>query len=149
MGPRIQGSCESVSGRPWTPELFRGLTFYHPRLNVRQADYWGYTQGRDGRDRLVHCSICRSGLTWSVFIELTVYSQRASALPSIFPCSQSTSTQSGPDLAKILEILAPGSICQRPMAGPLASAKTCFNRLDFNILEFDPVLDIRRSGWLM
>jgi hypothetical protein len=59
----------------------------------------------------------------------------ADSLPSILPCSQSTMTQSGPDLARTLETLAPGSICQRPMAGRLASAKTCFSRLDRNMME--------------
>jgi hypothetical protein len=61
-------------------------------------------------------------------------STEADSLPSILPCSQSTITQSGPALARTLETLAPGSICQRPMAGRVASAKTCFNRFDRNMI---------------
>lgn len=79
-------------------------------------------------------------------------SMRADSLPSILPCSQSTMIQSAPDRARTLEMLAPGSICQNPMAGRLASAKTCFSQLDFNILEPISMADIGRSGgpaWLV
>lgn len=41
--------------------------------------------------------------------------------PSMPPCSQSTSTQSTPDCANSLEIVAPGIICQPPKAGLFAS----------------------------
>jgi hypothetical protein len=66
-------------------------------------------------------------------------------LPSILPCSQSTMTQSGPERARILEILAPANICQRPIAGRLASSKTCFSRLDRNMLAPVSVVDIARG----
>jgi hypothetical protein len=44
-------------------------------------------------------------------------------------------TQSAPALARILEMFAPGSICQNPIAGRLPSAKTCLRRFDLSILE--------------
>ncbi len=66
--------------------------------------------------------------------------------PSILPCSQSTMTQSAPDLARTLEMLGPGSICQNPMAGRLASAKTCFSLLDFSMLAPDSLVVMKRSG---
>jgi hypothetical protein len=34
------------------------LTLHHPWLDIRQANDWGNTQGRDGWDRFVHCSVC-------------------------------------------------------------------------------------------
>ena len=60
----------------------------------------------------------------------------------MLPCSQSIITQSTPDLANILEILAPGSICQRPMLGPLFSVNAVFRWLDFCVFESDLIVDI-------
>ena len=50
------------------------------------------------------------------------------------PTSQSTMTQSTPDRARALEILAPGSICHNPMEGPFPSRKTCLSLLALSIL---------------
>lgn len=36
------------------------------------------------------------------------------SVPSILPCSQSTMIQSGLALARALDMLAPGNICQMP-----------------------------------
>lgn len=58
------------------------------------------------------------------------------SLPSIFPCSQSTMTHSAPALARILETLDPGIICQTPMDGPLLASKACFSLLDWIIVEW-------------
>jgi hypothetical protein len=90
----------------------------------------------------VHCGICKESLTWltdteedGLWMRPKMDSIEANSLPSILPCSQSTITQSGPDLARALETLAPGNICHRPMAGRVASAKTCLSRLDRNMME--------------
>jgi hypothetical protein len=47
--------------------------------------------------------------------------------PSIFPCSQSTTTQSTPVLARLRLTFAPGIICQHPIEGPLPSSKATLN----------------------
>lgn len=65
----------------------------------------------------------------------------------MLPCSQSTMTQSAPDLARILETLAPGSICQNPMAGRRPSVKTCFSLLDRSIFWPVSMADIARRCW--
>jgi hypothetical protein len=112
----------------------------------------------------MHCSICE-GVINSARLFCTyeamdchvgprgeVGSTGADCLPSILPCSQSTMIQSAPDLARTLETLAPGSICQNPIAGRLASVKTCFSQLDFNILEPVAMADIERHcgpAWLV
>jgi hypothetical protein len=54
-------------------------------------------------------------------------------------------TQSTPALASTLETLAPGSICQNPMAGRRAAPKTCFSRLDLSML-LDAMVDIEQWG---
>jgi hypothetical protein len=50
-------------------------------------------------------------------------------IPLMRPCSQSTMIQSAPARARALEMLAPGSICQNPIAGPLPAWKTLRSRL--------------------
>jgi len=92
-----------------------------------------HPKSRNGRDGLVHGSI------WMLFVR---GKQKPSAeaprlsLPSIFPCSQSTITQSAPALARILETLDPGIICQTPINGPLLAWKACFSLLDWIIVEW-------------
>jgi hypothetical protein len=103
----------------------------------------------------VHCGVCKVSLVWFtetrgdvLWLRPKTDSTEADSLPSILPCSQSTITQSGPDLARTLETLAPGSICQRPMAGRVASAKTCFSRLDRNMMA-SVYTDTKRTGRLI
>lgn len=55
--------------------------------------------------------------------------------PSMFPCSQSTNTQSAPDLANSRDTLAPGSICHMPTVC-LPSLKAVLILLEACILVF-------------
>lgn len=55
--------------------------------------------------------------------------RRVSYIPSILPCSQSTSTQSTPVRARVRETLEPGIICQHPNDGPFPSSKATRNLL--------------------
>ena len=130
-----------------TPEL----TFHHPWLEVWDSNNWGNTQSGNSGNCLVHGSICEAIINEVRLPRVGCRTpelglMQADSLPSILPCSQSTMTQSAPDLARTLETLAPGSICQNPMAGRLASAKTCLSRFDFNMLECVPVVDTKRSS---
>ena len=50
-------------------------------------------------------------------------------LPSILPCSVSTTTQSNPHLAIVLAWLLPGSICHAPKVSPEPVCKALRSRL--------------------
>src|SRR5690349_5715268 len=115
MCPSIQSSCNSISTLRDGHGASRVLTLHHPRLSPRQANNRGDTQSCDGRNSLVHRGICEGVITGSLTKrgrmrcrELESPGEPAACLPSILPCSQSTITQSAPDLARILEMLAPG-----------------------------------------
>ena len=123
----------------------QSLTFYHPPLKVGDSHDGRDTEGGNGGDGLVHGGIYMSrrfsfsfnrsdfhDFLWLVHLAI------ARHLPSILPCSQSTMTQSTPDRARILEMLAPGSICHKPMEGPLFSAKTCLRRFAWSIWGLVP-----------
>lgn len=69
-------------------------------------------------------------------------------LPSIFPCSQSTITQSTPERARIREIFAPGSICHTPMEGPLFSIKACLSLFALIILFSGSIVENKRVSLL-
>jgi hypothetical protein len=55
--------------------------------------------------------------------------RRVSYIPSILPCSQSTTTQSTPVRARVRDTLEPGIICQHPNDGPFPSSKATRNLL--------------------
>lgn len=70
------------------------------------------------------------------------------AASSMFPCSQSTMIQSGFALARALDTLAPGIICQIPKLGPSLSAKAARSLLDFCIAVIDAMLeDLRQYSY--
>jgi len=54
-------------------------------------------------------------------------------------------TQSAPALASALEMLAPGSICQNPMAGALFSVKTLLSLLACVILVSAAIVNVLRA----
>lgn len=53
----------------------------------------------------------------------------------MFPCSQSTNTQSTPDRARVLDTFAPGIICQQPIAAPFPSFKAVCSLLAACMVE--------------
>jgi hypothetical protein len=55
--------------------------------------------------------------------------------PSIFPCSQSTNTQSTPVRARVLDTFAPGSICQQPIEAAFPSFNAVCSRLAACIVD--------------
>jgi hypothetical protein len=101
-----------------------------------------HPKSRNGRDGLVHGSI------WMLFVRRKPKPSAEApgfSLPSIFPCSQSTITQSAPALARILETLDPGIICQTPIDGPLLAWKACFSLLDWGIVVW-VAMDVDDDG---
>lgn len=65
---------------------------------------------------------------------------RAGFLPSMFPCSVSTRTQSNPHLAMVLAWLLPGSICHAPNVSPEPVLRAFWSRFAACILNLWRIL---------
>ena len=108
-------------------------TLDHPTLISCYSHNRAYPTGCNCRNSFMHGAVW-TGWGQRIVLDIAFAWSRSSlgrlhGLPSIFPCSVSTRTQSNPQRAMVLAWLLPGSICHAPNVSPEPVRKALWSRL--------------------